>query len=107
MKTSKLPVLNNTNALNALISAFAEELMSKGFEGDIHSDYASRISSSMDNSVYHVVPELIVFPYGKNDVNRVFALASKKEYQEIKFAPRGGGYWYFRALIMCWGHHRY
>ncbi|QUE31985.1 FAD-binding and (Fe-S)-binding domain-containing protein [Francisella philomiragia] len=91
MKTSKLPVLNKTNALNALINAFAEELRGKGFEGDIHSDYASRISSSMDNSVYFVVPELVVFPCNKNDVNRIFALASKKEYQELKFSPRGGG----------------
>lgn len=65
MKTSKLPVLNKTNALNALINAFAEELRGKGFEGDIHSDYASRISSSMDNSVYFVVPELVVFPCNK------------------------------------------
>lgn len=72
MKKNKLPVLDKTNTLNALINTFAEELRSKGFEGDIHSDYASRISS-MDNSVYFVVPELVVFPYGKNDVNRIFA----------------------------------
>ncbi|APC94818.1 FAD-binding oxidoreductase [Francisella tularensis subsp. novicida] len=91
MKKNKLPVLDKTNTLNALINTFAEELRSKGFEGDIHSDYASRISSSMDNSVYFVVPELVVFPYGKNDVNRIFALASKQEYREVKFSPRGGG----------------
>ena len=77
MKKNKLPVLNKTNTLNALINTFAEELRSKGFEVDIHSDYASRISSSMDNSVYFVVPDLVVFPYGKDDVNRIFALASK------------------------------
>lgn len=77
MKKNKLPVLNKTNTLNALINTFAEELRSKGFDGDIHSDYASRISSSMDNSVYFVVPDLVVFPYGKDDVNRIFALASK------------------------------
>lgn len=74
-----------------MINTFAEELRSKGFEGDIHSDYASIISSSMDNSVYFVVPDLVVFPYGKDDVNRIFALASKQEYHEVKFSPRGGG----------------
>lgn len=91
MKNKRLPVLNKTNTLNVLINTFAEELRRKGFEGDIHSDYASRISSSMDNSVYYVLPELVVFPRNKDDVNRIFALASKKEYQEVKFSPRGGG----------------
>lgn len=61
-----------------MINTFAEELRSKGFEGDINSDYASRISFSMGNSVYLVVPELVVFPYGKDDVNIIFALASIK-----------------------------
>ncbi|AIT10115.1 4Fe-4S ferredoxin [Candidatus Francisella endociliophora] len=91
MKKNRLPVLNETNTLNILINTFAEELEQKGFEGDIHSDYASRVSSSMDNSVYYVLPELVVFPKNKDDVNRIFALASKKEYQEVKFSPRGGG----------------
>lgn len=90
MKKNKLPVLNKTNTLNALVKNFAQEL-DEGFEGDIHCDYASRVSTSMDNSVYCVVPELVVFPYGKDDVNRIFALASKKEYREVKFSPRGGG----------------
>ncbi|ASG69015.1 4Fe-4S ferredoxin [Francisella halioticida] len=91
MKENKLPTLNQGNTLNVLIDTFSKELARIKFEGDIHSDYASRVSSSMDNSIYFVVPELVVFPKNKNDVNRVFALASKKEYQEIKFSPRGGG----------------
>lgn len=91
MKKNKLPILDKTKQLNSLIKKFSEELEHKGFEGDIHADYASRISSSMDNSIYFVVPELVVFPYSKDDVSRVFALASKSEYREIKFSPRGGG----------------
>lgn len=88
---NKLPTLDSVNTLNILIDAFSEELRRMKFEGDIHSDYASRISTSMDNSVYFIVPELVVFPKNKSDVNRIFALASKKEYQEVKFSPRGGG----------------
>lgn len=45
----------------------------------------------MDNSVYFVVPDLVVFSYDKDDVNRIFALASKQEYNEVKFSPCGGG----------------
>lgn len=91
MKQDQLPVLDNANHLNSLIDTFTDELIKLGFDGDIHNDYASRISSSMDNSVYMVVPELLVFPKDKNDVNKVFQLASQEKYRKLKFAPRGGG----------------
>ena len=91
MKQDTLPVLNDINIINTLIDTFTNELMALGFDGDIHNDYASRISSSMDNSVYMVVPKLLVFPKDKNDVNNIFQLASKERYRELKFAPRGGG----------------
>ncbi|MFT5951265.1 MAG: FAD/FMN-containing dehydrogenase/Fe-S oxidoreductase [Francisella sp.] len=45
----------------------------------------------MDNSVYMVVPELLVFPKDKSDVNKVFQLASQEKFRKLKFAPRGGG----------------
>ncbi|MFT4694218.1 MAG: FAD/FMN-containing dehydrogenase/Fe-S oxidoreductase [Francisella sp.] len=91
MKQDQLPVLDNSNHLNSLIDTFTDELISLGFDGDIHNDYASRISSSMDNSVYMVVPELLVFPKDKSDVNKVFQLASQEKFRKLKFAPRGGG----------------
>ena len=91
MKRNQIPVLDNANPLNNLIDIFTSELLGLGFVGDIHNDYASRISSSMDNSVYMVVPELLVFPKNKYDVNKIFQLASKPKYRELKFAPRGGG----------------
>ena len=91
MKQDQLPVLDNSNHLNSLIDTFTDELTSLGFDGDIHNDYASRISSSMDNSVYMVVPELLVFPKDKSDVNKVFQLASQEKFRKLKFAPRGGG----------------
>lgn len=87
----KLPVLDNVNQLNKLVITFANELKSLDFTGDIHDDYASRISSSMDNSVYMVVPELLVFPQNKNDIDKIFQLAGKDKYRMLKFAPRGGG----------------
>ena len=91
MKQNHIPVLDNVNLLNSLVDTFIDELISLGFDGDIHNDYASRISSSMDNSIYMVVPELLIFPKDKADVNKLFQLASKNKYRELKFAPRGGG----------------
>ncbi|AXA34208.1 FAD-binding and (Fe-S)-binding domain-containing protein [Francisella adeliensis] len=91
MKQDKLPVLNISNKLNQLIDLFINDLRQDGFRGDLHEDYASRISTSMDNSVYMVVPELVVFPRSKSDVEIVFKLASLEKYREMKFAPRGGG----------------
>jgi hypothetical protein len=90
MKQNQLPVLNNVNQLNNLIDTFTDELIHLGFDGDIDNDYASRISSSMDNSVCMVVPELLVFPKGKSNVNKLFQLASQEKYRELKFTPLGG-----------------
>lgn len=87
----KLPVLDKPNKLNELLESFVDDLRQNGFNGDIHEDYASRISTSMDNSVYMVVPELVVFPKSRVDVEIIFRLASLEKYREIKFAPRGGG----------------
>ncbi|APC96360.1 FAD-binding and (Fe-S)-binding domain-containing protein [Francisella frigiditurris] len=87
----QIPVLDKTNTLNVLVNSFIEDLKSKKFEGDIHSDYASRISSSIDNSIYIVVPELVLFPKVADDVKKVFELAAMPEYQELKFSPRGAG----------------
>ena len=79
MKQHQLPILDNVNPLNNLINVFMGDLIALGFYGDIHNDYASRISSSMDNSIYIIVPELIILPKGKTDVNKVFrAIALKK-----------------------------
>ncbi|KEI34561.1 Fe-S protein [Francisella sp. W12-1067] len=91
MKQPELPTLDKTNKLNTLINKFIQELKKLHFLGDIHSDYASRISTSMDNSVYFVVPELVVFPKDKQDIAKIFSLASKSEYRDLKFSPRGGG----------------
>lgn len=91
MKQNKLPTLDRSNKLNELMDLFIKDLRQDNFCGDIHEDYASRISTSMDNSVYMVVPELVVFPKSKSDVEIIFSLASLEKYREIKFAPRGGG----------------
>lgn len=91
MKQPKLPTLDKTNKLNVLTKTFVQELKDLHFVGDIHSDYASRISTSMDNSVYFVVPELVLFPKNKQDIMKIFGLASRLEYRDLKFSPRGGG----------------
>ena len=59
MKQDRLPVLDNVNQLNNLVDTFTDELIGLGFDGDIHYDYTSSISSSMDNSFYMLVPELL------------------------------------------------
>ena len=91
MKKTELPVLNNISPLNTLVDCFAHELRELNFSGDIHSDYASRVSTSMDNSIYFVIPKLVVFPRSVDDIHKIFSLASKIEYREVKFSPRGGG----------------
>jgi FAD/FMN-containing dehydrogenase/Fe-S oxidoreductase len=86
-----IPTLDKTNVQVVQIDTYISELKAKNFTGDIHSDYASRVSSSIDNSVYAVVPQLVLFPRNTADVNKIFELAGRDEYRDLKFSPRGAG----------------
>lgn len=69
----------------------AAELRLRGFEGDIAPGYADRIVGATDNSIYQLLPELIVFPRSTEDLVRVARIAGEERFRELVFAPRGGG----------------
>ncbi len=86
-----LPVLDKLYEYYSVYESFMIALKEKGFQGDMQNDYATRISSSVDNSIYQVVPELVLFPKNDRDVALIFQLAVNEPYQKIKFSARGAG----------------
>ena len=71
--------------------AFLETLDQQGFQGEIRSDYGTRLVQSTDNSIYQILPQAAVFPISKSDLIILLKLATHEKYRDIRFAPRGGG----------------
>jgi FAD/FMN-containing dehydrogenase len=57
-----IPALSESPNLHPLTAPFLEALRKAGFEGDIDTRLATRLSAATDNSIYQVLPEAVVFP---------------------------------------------
>jgi FAD/FMN-containing dehydrogenase/Fe-S oxidoreductase len=86
-----IPRLNTDAHLPSVYSSFLAELKRAGFEGDIHADYATRLSAATDNSVYQVLPAAVVMPKHKEDVSCLLRLAQREEFRKVTLSARGGG----------------
>jgi len=86
-----IPILNPDSGLLPGYTAYLEALRSTGFEGEIQIDYATRLVTATDNSVYQIVPQAVVFPKHARDVERALTLLGTQEFRAIKVSPRGGG----------------
>lgn len=70
---------------------FLNELEKSGFSGDITPQQADRLIASTDNSVYQVLPQGVLYPKNHQDLEAIFKLAAKTDFNTIYFGPRGGG----------------
>jgi FAD/FMN-containing dehydrogenase/Fe-S oxidoreductase len=90
-----IPRLNLNQTLNqALKPGYAEFLAAlekTSFSGEIRREFASRLISSTDNSIYQIFPQAVVFPKNTADLVTLFQLANQPAYHQITFSPRGGG----------------
>ncbi len=86
-----IPKLAPEQLLDATVVSFCQSLRSAGFVGDIETSYASRLAVATDNSVYQQLPQAVLLPKDQGDIVLLTKLASKAEFSQIKFAPRGGG----------------
>lgn len=86
-----IPVLDPKAHLPPLYREFLDALVARGFRGDVHTDYASRIVTATDNSVYQIVPVAVVFPRDEADVVHLLTLLGDARFGEVKVSPRGGG----------------
>jgi len=71
--------------------SFLNALQEEGFGGDCHSDYATRIVSATDNSIYQVIPQAVLFPKNTADVLNIFKIADNADFSSLTFTARGGG----------------
>ena len=88
-----LPLLNSAPHIEdkTLYQRFAEDLKAHGFSGDIQSDEASRVTTAVDNSIYQVIPSLVLFPKSMEDIKRIFTLSHRAVFRNIKLSARGAG----------------
>ncbi len=86
-----IPLLAPDEYLPAIYASFIKALENSGFSGEIRTDYATRLVTATDNSVYQIVPLAVVYPRNETDVACVLELANDEEYREVKLSPRGGG----------------
>jgi FAD/FMN-containing dehydrogenase/Fe-S oxidoreductase len=86
-----IPYLNPRAQLPAPYRVFLDELASCAFSGEIQTDYATRLVTATDNSVYQIVPVAVVFPKTEEDVAIALRLAHEARFASIKLSPRGGG----------------
>lgn len=61
------------------------------YQGDIDTQYGTRITLATDNSVYQSIPQAVVFPKSHDDVVIITKLANQQEFINLRFSPRGGG----------------
>ena len=86
-----IPRLHSHPPGDALYLDFAAELAVRGFAGEISHAYADRTVLSTDNSIYQVLPQLVVFPRDNDDVIRIARLAGEPRFQGLSLNARGGG----------------
>ncbi|WP_440876777.1 D-2-hydroxyglutarate dehydrogenase YdiJ [Thalassotalea sp. PLHSN55] len=86
-----LPRLDHQSLISPLYNAFSETLKAHHFTGDINCQYGARLAVATDNSVYQQLPQLVLHPRTKADIQLIAQLADTEKFQAIKFSARGGG----------------
>ncbi len=86
-----LPRIIPDNTLNASYQNYINALRDSDFSGEIHTDYASRLTVATDNSIYQVIPQAVLFPRNTQDISIILTLSQQNEFRQISFSPRGGG----------------
>ena len=86
-----LPRLAPAERLPATYRDFIETVQGAGFRGDVATDYAARLGCATDNSVYQILPQAVLHPRDKADVQLVMGLLEKPVFRGVTLTPRGGG----------------
>lgn len=79
------------SALADRVAGLVAAIAASGFRGDVAADSASRAAASTDNSVYQLMPDLIVAPRDADDVMTLFRVLDQPAFRDIPITGRGGG----------------
>ena len=86
-----IPSLDPRRSLQKCYLDFLQAVEASDYNGDIHTDYASRLACATDNSVYQVIPQAVLLPRATMDIVALLQLANQPRFHQISFTPRGGG----------------
>ncbi len=86
-----LPATTPKSENRSAARVFADALREEAFTGEISTEVSSRLLAATDNSIYQIMPALVVFPRDGDDLDRLAAVAARPEHHTIRFSPRGGG----------------
>jgi len=86
-----IPLLAPEDQLARPYQAFVDQLRTSSFRGEIRTDYATRLVHATDNSVYQLVPQVVLYPRDTADIQLVLAKMNQGEHREVRLSPRGGG----------------
>lgn len=87
----ELTALDKYPALEPLYRRYVFALEQAGFAGDIDDTYAGRLVAATDNSVYQQLPQAVIYPRHREDLQKALQLGQASDYQSLSFSPRGGG----------------
>lgn len=73
------------------VARLPDALRDAGFRGDVSRDTALRAAMSTDNSVYCIVPDLVVAPMDAADVVTMMLVMETPEFAAVPITARGGG----------------
>lgn len=80
----------NGNRLN-VAKRFVHAIAATTFGGEVLSDNGARAAYSTDNSVYQIVPDLVVAPRDNGDVSILLEVLSRPDFAGLSVTGRGGG----------------
>ena len=86
-----LPRLAPQELVSPLYQEYAKVLATKHFSGDVNFQYSARLAHATDNSIYQQLPQLVLHPRSKQDIQLITELGAEQRFNDIKFSARGGG----------------
>ena len=63
-----LPSLEHQELIAPLYQKFSQELANSPYTGEINCQYSARLAVATDNSVYQQLPQLVLHPKTKQDI---------------------------------------
>ncbi|WP_234730930.1 FAD-binding and (Fe-S)-binding domain-containing protein [Acidocella facilis] len=73
------------------VTRFASALRQAGFGGEVETEAALRVAMSTDNSVYQIMPDVIVAPRDAADMARLASVLDQPAFHSLGVTARGGG----------------
>ncbi len=86
-----IPQIPQVPGIARVVLDFLQLLQQQGFQGDLATDYATRLNMATDNSVYQLLPDAVIFPSVTEDVVLAGRMASEERFHALTFTARGGG----------------